>query len=158
ETVIIGSRDARRAQEAAERIKSKLGSQAHVSGDENTATCGVADLLVLTVPFEGHAAVLKQIKPMIRHGTIVIDTTVPLAASVGGRATRTLGIWQGSAAQETAELVPKGVSVVAAFQNLSATLLNKDGPLDCDVIVCSDDASAIQIVRPLAAKIPGVRS
>ena len=101
---------------------------------------------------------MKQLKPAIRPGSIVIDATVPLAASVGGRPTRTLGVWQGSAAQETAELVPKGVSVVAAFQNLSATLLNEDGPLDCDVIVCSDDASAIQIVRPLAAKIPGVRA
>jgi len=158
ETVIIGSRDARRAQEAAERIKSKLGSQAHVSGDENTATCGVADLLVLTVPFEGHAAVLKQIKPMIRHGTIVIDTTVPLAASVGGRATRTLGIWQGSAAQETAELVPKDIPVVAAFQSVSAELLNSDAPVECDVVVCSDNTDALQLVRSLAAKIPGVRA
>ena len=158
ETVIIGSRDARRAQEAAERIKSKLGSLAHVSGDENTATCGVADLLVLTVPFEGHAAVLKQIKPMIRHGTIVIDTTVPLAASVGGRATRTLGIWQGSAAQETAELVPKDIPVVAAFQSVSAELLNSDAPVECDVVVCSDNTDALQLVRSLAAKIPGVRA
>ena len=158
ETVIIGSRDARRAQEAAERIKSKLGSLAHVSGDENTATCGVADLLVLTVPFEGHAAVLKQIKSMIRHGTIVIDTTVPLAASVGGRATRTLGIWQGSAAQETAELVPKDIPVVAAFQSVSAELLNSDAPVECDVVVCSDNTDALQLVRSLAAKIPGVRA
>ncbi len=158
ETVIIGSRDAKRAQDAANKIKAKVGTHAQVSGDENSAVCAAADLLLLTIPFEGHAALLKQIKPAIRPGSIVIDATVPLAASVGGRASRTLGVWQGSAAQETAELVPKGVAVVAAFQNVSAELLNADGPVDCDVIVCSDDTGASQIVQALAAKIPGVRA
>ena len=158
ETVIIGSRDPKRAQEAAAKIKAVSVANAKVSGEENIAACAAADLLVLTIPFEGHAALLKQIKPAIRPGSIVIDTTVPLAASVGGRATRTLGIWQGSAAQQTAELVPKGVSVVAAFHNASAELLNANAPVDCDVIVCSDDPNATQEVRTLAAKIPGVRA
>jgi len=158
ETVIIGSRDLKRAQESASKIQSKVGGNAQVSARENVEACAEADLLVLTIPFEAHATLLKQLKPAIRPGSIMIDATVPLAASLGGRPTRTLGVWQGSAAQETAELVPKGVSVVAAFQNLSATLLNNDGPLDCDVIVCSNDANAIQTVRSLAAKIPGVRA
>ena len=157
ETVIIGSRDATRAQEAAEKIKQRVGANADISGSENIAACSATDLLVLTIPFEGHAALLKQLKPAIRPGSIVIDATVPLAASVGGRASRTLGVWQGSAAQETAELVPKGISVVAAFQNVGAELLNADGPVDCDVIVCSDDPAALQVARGLAAKIPGVR-
>ena len=151
ETVTIGSRDAKRAQEAAAKIKASVGD-AKIS-----AACAAADLIVLTVPFEGHAALLKQIKPAIRPGSIVVDTTVPLAASVGGRATRTLGVWQGSAAQETAELVPKGIPVVAAFHNASAELLNADASVECDVIVCSDDPNATQEVRTLAAKIPGVR-
>jgi len=158
ETVIIGSRDSKRAQDAAEKIKQRAGPSAKISGSENVAACRAADLLVLTIPFDGHAALLKQLKPAIRPGSIVIDATVPLAASVGGRATRTLGVWQGSAAQQSAELVPKGVSVVAAFQNLGAELLNADGPVDCDVIVCSDDPSASQVVRSLATKIPGVRA
>ncbi len=158
ETVIIGSRDAQRAQDAADKIKQHVGASAKISGGENIAACSAADLLVLTIPFEGHAALLKQLKPAIRPGSIVIDATVPLAASVGGRATRTLGVWQGSAAQQTAELVPKGVSVVAAFQNLGAELLNANGPVDCDVIVCSDDPNAGHVVRGLAAKIPGVRA
>jgi 8-hydroxy-5-deazaflavin:NADPH oxidoreductase len=157
ETVIIGSRDATRAQDAANKIKQRAPG-ANISGSENIAACAAADLLVLTIPFEGHAALLKQLKPAIRPASIVIDTTVPLAASVGGRASRTLGVWQGSAAQETAELVPKGVSVVAAFHNAGAELLNADGPVDCDVIVCSDDPAAIQIVRNLAIKIAGVRA
>jgi 8-hydroxy-5-deazaflavin:NADPH oxidoreductase len=158
ESVIIGSRDVGRAREAAAKIQAAVGSSAKVSGEENSAACGKADLLVLTIPFEGHAALLKQIKPAIRPGSIVIDATVPLAASVGGRATRTLGIWQGSAAQQAAELVPQGVSVVAAFHNTSADVLNGDAPVDCDVIVCSDDAGASKTVRTLAAKIPGVRA
>jgi NADPH-dependent F420 reductase len=158
ESVIIGSRDVGRAREAAAKIQAAVGSSAKVSGEENSAACGKADLLVLTIPFEGHAALLKQIKPAIRPGSIVIDATVPLAASVGGRATRTLGIWQGSAAQQAAELVPQGVSVVAAFHNTSADVLNGDAPVDCDVIVCSDDAGASKTVRTLAAKIPGLRA
>jgi NADPH-dependent F420 reductase len=158
ETVIIGSRDAKRAHDAAEKIKQRVGANAKISGNENIAACAAADLLVLTIPFEGHAALLKQLKSVIRPGSIVIDATVPLAASVGGRASRTLGVWQGSAAQETAELVPKGISVVAAFQNVGAELLNIEGPVDCDVIVCSDDPNAGQIARSLAMKIPGVRA
>jgi hypothetical protein len=158
ETILVGSRDAQRAQEVAGKIKEKAGNQARVSGMENGAACAAADLLVLTVPFEGQAALLKQLKPAIRVGSILIDATVALAAGVGGRASRTLGVWQGSAAQQAAELVPKGVSVVAAFHNLSAELLNGDESLDCDVIVCSDDANAAQLARALTAKLPGVRA
>lgn len=158
ETIIIGSRDAQRAKEAAANIKNKSADNARVSGMENSEACAAAGLLVLTVPFEGQAALLKQLKPAIRAGSILIDATVALAAGVGGRASRTLGVWQGSAAQQAAELVPKGVSVAAAFHNLSAELLNGDEAIDCDVIVCSDDAGASQFARTLAGKIPGVRA
>lgn len=160
ETVIIGSRDAARADQTAEAIRKRVGPDAQVSGMENSAACAACDLLVLTVPFEGQAALLKQLKPAIRPGSIVIDATVPLAASVGGRASRTIGVWQGSAAQQTAELVPKGVSVAAAFQNVSADVLNGDSneEVDCDVIVCSDDPNATQVAMELAAKIAGVRA
>jgi len=160
ETVIIGSRDAARAQQTAEAIRKRAGANAQVSGLENSAACAACDLLVLTVPFEGQAALLKQLKPAIRPGSVLIDATVPLAASVGGRASRTIGVWQGSAAQQTAELVPKGVSVVAAFQNVSAEVLNGDNndDVDCDVIVCSDDPNATQTAMELAAKIARVRA
>src|ERR1700733_11023569 len=158
ETIIIGSRHAQRAQDAADGIKEIIGDQARVSGMENSAACSAADLLGLTGPFEGQAALLKQLKPAIRPGSILIDATVALAAGVGGRASRTLGVWQGSSAQQAAELAPKGVAVVAAFHNLSAELLNGDEDLDCDVIVCSDAPNALQLTRGLAAKIPGVRA
>jgi len=160
ETVIIGSRDAARAQQTADTIRERVGANAQVSGLENSAACAASDLLVLTVPFEGQSALLKQLKPAIRPGSVLIDATVPLAASVGGRASRTIGVWQGSAAQQTAELVPKGVSVAAAFQNVSADVLNSDNDedVDCDVIVCSDDPNATQIAMELAGKIAGVRA
>jgi 8-hydroxy-5-deazaflavin:NADPH oxidoreductase len=157
ETIVIGSRDEQRAQVAAAAIQLKAGSQANVAGMENSLACAAADILMLTVPFEGQATLLKQLKNSITEGSILIDATVPLAASVGGRASRTLGVWQGSAAQQTAELVPKGVTVVAAFQNVSAELLNKEGPVECDVLVCSDDPNASELARSLATKIPGLR-
>ena len=158
ESVIIGSRDAARAQSTAEMIRERVGPQARISGLENAAACAASDLLVLTVPFEGQAELLKQLKPALHPGSVLIDATVPLAASVGGRASRTIGVWQGSAAQQTAELVPKGLSVVAAFQNVSADVLNSDKDVDCDVIVCSDDPQATQVAMDLAVKIPRVRA
>jgi 8-hydroxy-5-deazaflavin:NADPH oxidoreductase len=158
ETVIIGSREEQRAQQAAASIQRRVGDQARISGMENSAACAAADILMLTVPFEGQASLLKRLKAAMTAGSILIDATVPLAAGVGGRASRTLGVWQGSAAQQAAELVPQEVSVVAAFHNLSADLLGGDNPLDCDVVVCSDDPDAAQLTCELAAKIPGVRA
>jgi len=156
ETVIIGSRDPQRASASALEIQKQTGGK--ISGAENQGACQSAEIVVLTIPFEVHATMLKQLKPALRSGQIVVDTTVPLAASVGGRPTRTVGVWQGSAAQETAELVPEGVAVVAAFHNVSAELVKQSGPVDCDVIVCSDDKQAARTVRKLARKIIGVRA
>lgn len=158
ETVIIGSRSAERAREAAAKIKERAGGDARVTGDENSVACAATDLLALTVPFEGQATLLKQLKPAFKPGSVLIDATVPLASSVGGRASRMLGVWQGSAAQQAAELAPKGVTVVAAFQNCSAEMMNGDEPVDCDVIVCSDDPNATQFVSGLVAKISGLRA
>jgi len=158
ESIIIGSRSADRAAEAASKTQQRIGSGANIKGMENSAACAASDLLALTVPFEGQAALLKQLKPAFQANSILIDATVPLASGVGGRASRTLGVWQGSAAQQTAELVPKGVTVVAAFQNCSADAMNGDDPVECDVIVCSDAPEAIPLVCALAAKIPGIRA
>src|SRR5437870_12508584 len=93
EKIIIGSRDAKRARTAAENIKASI-EDAQVSGDENIVACAAADLVVLTIAFEGHAALLKQIKPVIRPDAILVDAPVPLAASVRRRAPCTLGIWR----------------------------------------------------------------
>jgi NADPH-dependent F420 reductase len=157
ETVIIGSREVGRAEQAAASIRRRVGDNARISGMENSAACAAADILMLTVPFASQASLIKRLKPAMTAGSILIDATVPLAAEIGGRASRTLGVWQGSAAEQAAELVTKDVSVVAAFHNVSAELMGGDNPLDCDVIVCSDDPDAAQLTRELAAKIPGIR-
>ena len=158
EQVVIGSRDGTRAQAAATQIAEKAGALGSVEGVENMVAVKMCDVIVLTVPFAGQADLLKQLKPSFRPGTVLIDATVPLAAAVGGRPTRLLGVWQGSAAEQAAEIVGKNVSVAAAFHSLSATVLDGDQDVECDVIVCSDDDRARQVASELAVKIPGVRA
>jgi 8-hydroxy-5-deazaflavin:NADPH oxidoreductase len=158
EHIVIGSRDAQRATESAARLRQRIGGAAQIEGADNAAAVAQCEIVVLTVPFSGQAALLKQLKSVWKPGTVVIDTTVPLAATVGGAATRMLGVWQGSAAEQTKELLPAGVSVAAAFQNLGAELLASDDPVECDVLVCSDDEKAKQIAFELAGKIPGARA
>ena len=158
EHIVVGSRDAQRAADTAARLRARIGGTAQIDGADNTAAVAQCEIVVVTVPFSGQAALLKQLKSAWRTGTIVIDTTVPLAATVGGAPTRMLGVWQGSAAEQTKELLPAGVSVAAAFQNLGAEVLAGDGPVDCDVLVCSDDEKAKQIALELAGKIPGARA
>ena len=158
EHVIIGSRDAGRAEDTARQLREQIGKAAQVEGAENASAVAQCDVAVLTVPFSGQAALLKHLKNAWKPGTVVIDTTVPLAASIGGAATRTLGVWEGSAAEAARNLLPNGVSIAAAFHNLSAELLAGEAPVDCDVLVCSDDEKAKQVASELAAKIPGVRA
>ena len=158
EQVVIGSRDGERAKTTAAQIAERAGALGSVEGVENAVAVKMCDIVVLTVPFAGQAELLKQLKPSFRPGTVLIDATVPLAAAVGGRPTRVLGVWQGSAAEQAQEMVGKSVVVAGAFHSLSATVLNAEGEVDCDVIVCSDDDRARQVASELAAKIPGVRA
>jgi NADPH-dependent F420 reductase len=158
EHILIGSRDTTRAQETAKLLRERIGGGAQVEGLDNPSAAAACDIAILTVPFSGAAALLKQLKSVWKPGTVVIDTTVPLAATVGGAATRLLGVWQGSAAEQTRELLPAGVSLAAAFQNLGAEVLASDEPVDCDVLVCSDDEKAKQVASELVGKIPGARA
>ena len=158
ENIMIGSRDAVRAQRAATAIAAQSGGTAQVEGATNAVAVAGSDVVALTVPFSGHATLLKELRPSFRPGAVVIDATVPLAATVGGRATRTLGVWQGSAAQQAVELLPDHVRIAAAFQNLPAELLKGEGSIDCDVLICTDDGEARQVTAELAEKIPGVRA
>jgi NADPH-dependent F420 reductase len=158
EHIVIGSRDVARAQETAHQLQTEIGASAQIEGAENAAAAAQCDIAILTLPFTGQAPLLKQLKSVWKPGTIVIDTTVPLAATVGGSPTRMIGVWQGSAAEAAAELLPAGVSIAAAFHNLSAELLAGDAPVDCDVLVCSDDDNAKKVAMELAVKIPGVRA
>jgi NADPH-dependent F420 reductase len=158
EHIVIGSRDAQRAAETAAQLRARIGGTPQIDGTDNAAAVEQCEIVVLAVPFSAQAALLKQLKSVWRPGTVVIDTTVPLAATVGGAPTRMLGVWQGSAAEQTKESLPAEVSVAAAFQNLGAELLAGDEPVQCDVLVCSDDEKAKQVAFELAAKIPGARA
>ncbi len=157
EHIVIGSRDAKRAEDTASQLRARIGSAAQIEGADNAGIVAQCEIVVLTVPFSGQATLLKQLKNFWKPGTIVIDTTVPLAATVGGSPTRMLGVWQGSAAEQTKELLPPGVSMAAAFHNLGAELLAGEAPVECDVLVCSDDEKAKQTAMELAGKIPGAR-
>ena|SRR5256885_694203 len=158
EHIVIGSRDAARAQHAAEQLREKIGATAQIEGADNRSAAAECEIAVLTLPFSGQAAILKELKSVWKPGTVVIDTTVPLAATVGGSPTRMLGVWQGSAAEAARELLPAGVLLAAAFHNLGAELLAGEAPVDCDVLVCSDDEKSKQTAMELARRIPGVRA
>lgn len=156
--ITIGSRDAARAEEAARRIMETLGGRADVAGAENPAAVSAAETVVLTVPFVAQAATLKAVREALRPGQVLVDCTVPLATAVGGRPTRVLGVWEGSAAEQAASLVPAGVAVAAAFHHVAAESLRDLGQrVETDVLVCSDDPAAKQRVRRLVESIEGCR-
>src|ERR1700742_1188447 len=136
--VVIGSRDANRAEEAAGRARETI-SGASCSGAENGAAARSSEIVILSVPFRSHSETLTNLKDVLRPGQLLIDATVPLAAAVSGKATRMLGVWQGSAAQQAAEMVPDGVRVVSALHTISAASLSDlEHPLEQDVLVCGD--------------------
>jgi NADPH-dependent F420 reductase len=150
--VFIGSRNLDKAQETARR----MGENA--TGHTNADAVAAAGIVVLTVPLSAQVETLKSIRGSFAPGAILVDTTVPLEIAIGGRISRILALWDGSAAQQAARLVP-GVPVVAAFHALSAEALGKlDHPLDCDTLICGDSAEAKATVAKLAALIPGVRA
>jgi NADPH-dependent F420 reductase len=150
--VRIGSRNLEKAQEAARRIG------ASATGHANAEAVASAGIVVLTVPLAAQVETLKSIRGSLAPGAILVDATVPLEIAIGGRLSRILTLWDGSAAQQAARLVP-GVPVVAAFHALSAeALANLDHPLDCDALICGDSAEAKAAVTQLAELIPGVRA
>jgi NADPH-dependent F420 reductase len=115
-------------------------------------------VVVLCVPFRSQSEALTNLRPHLRAGQLLIDTTVPLAAAVSGKGTRTLGVWQGSAAQQAAEMVPAGVRVVAALHTVSAARLrDPEAVLDEDVLVCGDDAADKAEAIALIERIDGLR-
>ena len=150
--VRIGSRSAEKAQEAARRIGGNC------SGHTNADAVSDAGIVVLTVPLAAQIETLKAIRASMAPGAILVDATVPLEIAIGGRISRTLTLWDGSAAQQAARMLP-GVPIVAAFHALSAeALAHLDHPLDCDTLICGDNAEAKAAVAELAALIPGVRA
>jgi NADPH-dependent F420 reductase len=111
------------------------------------------------VPLAAQVEILKSIRASFQPGAILVDATVPLEIAIGGRLSRTVTLWDGSAAQQAARLAPEGVRVVAGFHALSAEALARlDRPVDSDTLLCGDDAEAKAAVSELAGLIPGVRA
>ena len=155
--VVIGSRVAERAQESAGKLRERL-PDAVVEGLENPQAAKGAPIVVLTVPFRNQSENLTNLKDALRPGQLLVDATVPLAAAVSGKATRVLGVPQGSAAQQAAEMAPEGVRVVSALHTISAaTLADLDSALDEDVLVCGDRRADKREAALLIDRIPGLR-
>jgi NADPH-dependent F420 reductase len=155
--IVIGSRDAGRATDVAKRVVERAGG-GEVTGLENEEAAARAGTVLLSVPFRVQAENLNNLRYALQPQAILIDATVPLAAAVGGRATRTLGVWQGSAAQQAAEMAPRGVTVVSAFHSVSAaSLTDTEWVLDEDVLIAGDDRKTKDEVSGLVRRIPGLR-
>jgi NADPH-dependent F420 reductase len=155
--VVIGSRDAGRAAEAADRLRAAL-PDAQASGVENGDAARQGPIVLLCVPFRNQSENLTNLKPVLQPGQILVDATVPLAAAVSGRATRLLGVPQGSAGLQAAEMVPDGVDVVSALHTVSASTLNDlEHVLDEDIPVAGDSVEAKRRVAELIARIEGLR-
>ncbi|MEA2155953.1 MAG: 8-hydroxy-5-deazaflavin:NADPH oxidoreductase [Solirubrobacteraceae bacterium] len=155
--VTIGSRETSRAEEAAQRARTAV-PEGTFTGLPNETAAAANEILILSVPFRNQAETLNNLRDVLRPGQLVIDATVPLAAAVGGRATRTLGVWQGSAAQQAQEMVPEGVTVVSALHTVSAAALRDlDHDLDEDVLMAGDRRADKRRAAGLIDAIDGLR-
>jgi hypothetical protein len=155
--VVIGSRDAERAAQTVERLR-EVVPDGELSGDENTLAVARAERVVLSVPFRNQSETLTNLKQALRPGQLVIDASVPLAAAVSGKATRMIGVWQGSAAQQTQEMVPEGVRVVSALHTVSAASLGDlHHALGEDVLLCGDSREDKREAAALIERIEGLR-
>jgi NADPH-dependent F420 reductase len=148
-SITIGSREVSRAKEIAEEL-------GHGVVGETNETCALTcDVVIVAVPWEGHDALLLQLRPSLR-GKIVVDCVNPLGFDSQGA----FGLYlaEGSAAEQAATLLPE-CQVVAAFHHLSAVRLNDASvdSLDTDVLVLGDDRQACDVVQELASYLPGVR-
>lgn len=153
EPVIIGSRKQDRADDAAQKIKQTV-PHADARGLDNKAAVQAGEIIFITVPFDGQASTLEDLKDVLS-GKIVVDTVVPLKFEKG-KISAVL-VAEGSAAQQAARIIP-AAKVVGAFQNLSAhELMDLEHPIPADVVVCGDDAAARKTVIELAGKIEGCR-
>jgi 8-hydroxy-5-deazaflavin:NADPH oxidoreductase len=151
--VVVGSRAAERAAETAEDLARATGGD--VRGLANDEAAAAADVVLLAVPYQGHADLVRSMAEALA-GKIVVDCVNPLGFDKQGPFA--LQVAEGSAAQEAAALLTDSV-VVAAFHHVSAALLDDSSvdSVDCDVLVLGDDREATDLVRALADAIPGMR-
>lgn len=149
----IGSRDAGRAEQAAAELAAETGCA--VVGADNRAVAADAEVVLIAVPYAGHAATVRDLSDVLA-GKIVIDCVNPLGFDKQG--SFALEVEQGSAAQQAAALAPQA-RVVAAFHHVSAVQLldPSRAEVDSDVLVLGDDREATDAVIELANAIPGMR-
>ncbi|WP_433063582.1 NADPH-dependent F420 reductase [Dactylosporangium sp. CS-033363] len=147
--VVLGSRSAERAEATAAALPGR------VRGLANLDAAGAGDLVIVAVPWEGHAELLREVAPKLT-GKIVVDCVNPLGFDKQGA--YALTVPEGSAAQQAAAILPWS-TVVGAFHNVSAVVLEdpEAETVDTDVLVLGDDRAATDLVQELAATIPGVR-
>ncbi|WP_033442682.1 NADPH-dependent F420 reductase [Saccharothrix sp. NRRL B-16314] len=152
--VVIGSRNAERAEAAAEEVREQAGV-GHVSGADNEGCAAQADVVLIAVPWDGHADTVASLREPLQ-GKIVIDCVNPLGFDKQGPFA--LPVPEGSAAQQAAALLPDS-RVTAAFHHVSAVNLADLAieRVDNDVLVLGDDREATDLVRALAEAIPGFR-
>jgi NADPH-dependent F420 reductase len=159
--VRVGSRRTESAEETAAALTAQLeDATGRISGHFNADAAGEAGIVFLTVPLAAQTDNLKALKDALSPGQVLVDATVPLAPAIGGKPTRTVGLWQGSAAEQAQELVPEGVVVVSALHSVSAVTLAELEPAaaEQDVLVMSDVKSAKARVAALIDLIPGLRA
>ena len=155
--VVLGSRDPQRAGETVVRARAAVAA-GRFDCALNAEAASASELVILAVPFRNQAETLHNLRDALRPGQILVDATVPLAAAIGGKATRTVGVWQGSAAQQAQEMVPEGVRVVSALHTISAaSLRDLDHALDEDVLVAGDRRADKARVAALLDGIDGLR-
>jgi NADPH-dependent F420 reductase len=155
--IVIGSRDPARAAQTAERAHEAV-PRGSFSGAENAQAVRDVETVILSVPFRNQSETLKNLKEALGAGQLLIDATVPLAAAVRGRATRMLGVWQGSAAQAALEMAPEGVKVISALHTVSAaSLTDLHHDLGQDVLVCGDSREDKRRAAHLIERIEGLR-
>ena len=154
--VVLGSRDAGRAAEVAAEVATKSGGE--VSGMTNAEAVETGEVVFLTVPFASQSETMASIRDSLKPGQIVVDCTVPLATAIGGISTRTVGVWQGSAAEQAQEMAPEGVTVVSALHTISAQgLADPDWVPDEDVMICGDRKADKARASELITRIEGLR-
>lgn len=154
--VVIGSREQSKAEDAAERLRGVV-PQADVKGADNATAVADSEVVLVAVPFSGLVPIYKSIAEAIAPETIVIDATVPVEASLGGKATHVFGVWEGSAAQLGLAFLPKGTKMCAAFHTLSASAVaDLETPLEGDVLVCGSK-SGKEHVKGLVGVLPDLR-
>ena len=120
QTIVIGSRKPERAEEAAANACARPSPAPRSRGCENGEAAKRGPIVFLTVPFRAQSETLTNLKEALTEGQLLVDCTVPLAAAISGKATRTVGVWQGSAAQQAQEMAPEGVTVISALHTVSA--------------------------------------